>query len=142
MERSFPSGHASSAFAVAGVFLLAASTARGAVLPLLAAGAVAVSRIYVGAHYPADVAMGAFIGLAVAGIVTAALAQGAAAQDAWGKRWKGTVSPVAGVLYAGAGVFLLAFYRDLPGETRLPLTVAALLGLPVFFGIYSRISRR
>lgn len=64
LTTSFPSGHAASAGAfTAGV---------GAELPEIAlviaplAAAVAYSRVYVGAHYPADVAVGAAIGVGMA----------------------------------------------------------------------------
>lgn len=58
---SFPSAHASSAFAAARAFS-----------PLLPAGplyasatAMAVSRVYLGVHYPSDIAAGAVLGTAV-----------------------------------------------------------------------------
>lgn len=65
-STSFPSGHAAAAFAYA--------LGAGAELPaslgvplVLLAGAVGLSRVYVGVHYPADVVVGGVIGAAVAG---------------------------------------------------------------------------
>jgi membrane-associated phospholipid phosphatase len=61
--RSFPSGHTSQAFYLAAVLLehfhlgLAA-----AVILYVLAGMVAVTRMYIGAHYPRDVLAGAILG--------------------------------------------------------------------------------
>ena len=63
-DPSFPSDHATAAFAIAmsvGLY----DRRFGASLFALAA-VLAVSRVYVGTHYPSDVVVGAFIGVAVA----------------------------------------------------------------------------
>jgi undecaprenyl-diphosphatase len=57
---SFPSGHAASAFAVA-VALAGQGYGLGP-LALVLAGAIGISRVYLGAHYPLDVAVGAVLG--------------------------------------------------------------------------------
>lgn len=63
-DNAFPSGHAASSFACATLLALAAPR-LAAPLFLLAAG-IAVSRVYVGVHYPLDILGGAVLGVAVA----------------------------------------------------------------------------
>ncbi len=61
---SFPSSHTASAFAVA----IACASGMGPIAGVIAvawATLVGISRIYVGAHYPLDVTMGALLGSAV-----------------------------------------------------------------------------
>ncbi|MBD0349317.1 MAG: phosphatase PAP2 family protein [Thermoleophilia bacterium] len=60
---SLPSGHAASAFAAA--VLLAVLYPRLRAPALAVAALVALSRIYLGVHFPADVALGAAVGTAV-----------------------------------------------------------------------------
>jgi len=60
-EPSFPSDHATAAFAIAFSVLLVGR--RLGLVFVLAAVTIGMSRIFVGVHYPGDVAAGAFIGL-------------------------------------------------------------------------------
>jgi len=64
-DPSFPSDHATGAFALAfGIWLY--DRTIGTVM-LVLAGVLAFSRVYVGTHYPGDVVGGALMGIAVAG---------------------------------------------------------------------------
>jgi membrane-associated phospholipid phosphatase len=63
-DPSFPSGHATVAFACA--VMIALLVPRLAVPVLLLAAAIAFSRVYVGVHYPLDVLAGAALGAGLA----------------------------------------------------------------------------
>ena len=65
---SFPSGHAMVIFAIAA---LVAPYFKGwwKVLPWALAAAVCLSRVYLGAHFPLDVAAGAGLGLFIGGVL-------------------------------------------------------------------------
>lgn len=67
-DNSFPSDHASVAFAVA--FAVAGFYRRYGLMLVLGAAAVAIDRIFVGVHYPVDVASSLLVGLGAAGLVT------------------------------------------------------------------------
>jgi undecaprenyl-diphosphatase len=86
-DPSFPSDHATGAFAIA-LAVLAYDRVYGAVMLALAA-LIAFSRVYVGTHYPGDVAGG----LAVAGLVVALLVATPA------RRWIGSLAAVCGRLW-------------------------------------------
>ncbi|MEJ2633249.1 MAG: phosphatase PAP2 family protein [Acidihalobacter sp.] len=60
--RSFPSGHTTAIFTLAGVIALSLARSRWRWLLLAAAALVGVSRCAVGAHWPLDVLAGAFGG--------------------------------------------------------------------------------
>lgn len=60
---SFPSGHAATAFAVAGAIALLAPRLRWPVLGV--ASLIAFSRVYLGVHFWIDVLAGAALGLAI-----------------------------------------------------------------------------
>ena len=67
-DASFPSSHAATAFAAAGVVAMRYPALR---LPLLGlASVIAVSRVYLGVHYPLDVLAGACLGLGIAWLAT------------------------------------------------------------------------
>ncbi len=66
-NSSFPSGHATGAFALATVF--AHQYPKIAIPCYTAATGIALSRVYLGRHYPSDVLAGATIGFATAKLV-------------------------------------------------------------------------
>ena len=61
-DFSFPSGHSAAAFSAAGVFVRTLPKRFGIPL-LLFAIVIALSRLYVGVHYPSDVLCGVISGL-------------------------------------------------------------------------------
>lgn len=67
-DASFPSDHASATFAIAFAVLAFDAVAGGVFLFL--ALVISVGRLFIGAHYPGDVAAGLLVGLAAALIVT------------------------------------------------------------------------
>lgn len=94
---SFPSAHTATAFAGALAYSRLGLARR--VLYALA-GATAVSRPYLGLHYPSDVVAGAALGTAVAAAVSGGAVSGAAA----GAAVSGTaaVGAVSGAVVSGA----------------------------------------
>lgn len=68
-DPSFPSGHATSAFAAAGVVAALHPRLRAPVLVL--AALIALSRVYLGVHFSTDVIAGAALGLSIATVVVA-----------------------------------------------------------------------
>ena len=76
-SSSFPSGHAATAFAAAAAVGSLHPRLR---IPVFALAAlVALSRLYLGVHYPLDVAAGAALGLGTAWLLTRASARAARA---------------------------------------------------------------
>ena len=73
--NSFPSGHTTSAFALAAVLTFAVKNKNYSILFLLMAALVGYSRIYLGQHFMVDVLAGSVIGMFSAIIVEIFLAQ-------------------------------------------------------------------
>lgn len=67
-DSSFPSGHA--ADAVAGALMLSRASPAGLIVWWLLAAGIAYSRVYLGVHYPSDIAGSVLIGLACSALVT------------------------------------------------------------------------
>lgn len=69
-DYSFPSGHTCSSFAVAGSLLHSGKTWNALRIPaFVLAILISFSRLYVGAHYPSDVIVGAIIGLVGSAVI-------------------------------------------------------------------------
>ena len=66
-DYSFPSGHTSASFSIATT--IAFNIPRLSIIVLTIALVVGVSRVYLGVHYPTDVAAGIIIGIASALVV-------------------------------------------------------------------------
>ncbi len=66
-DASFPSDHSTVSFAIA-FAVIALDPFAGAIFLVIAA-IIAVGRLFIGAHYPSDVAMGLVIGLIAAGVI-------------------------------------------------------------------------
>ncbi|MER5785094.1 phosphatase PAP2 family protein [Streptomyces mobaraensis] len=74
-DWSFPSNHAAVAFAAAAALWVVDRVLAAGAVP--AAVMMAASRVWVGAHYPHDVAAGALVGVALAAPLTVSAARGA-----------------------------------------------------------------
>ena len=67
LDPSFPSDHATAAFAIA--ITLLAFGHRGKWLYLMGAILISISRVYLGLHYVSDIAGGAITGIVAVGLV-------------------------------------------------------------------------
>jgi glycosyltransferase involved in cell wall biosynthesis len=103
-ERSFPSGHATTAFAMAGILALGTRRRSVTTAALGAASVVALSRAVVGVHWPLDI-----LASAAGGWLAAAAGMALAA------RWPVGMRPAAQtaltLVFAGFAVLLIAGYN-------------------------------
>ena len=81
---SMPSGHAMTAFAAAVVLAAVAPRARWAFFGL--AAAIALSRVYLGVHFPSDIIVGAVLGAAIGAVAAWLLGRGERALAGWRTR--------------------------------------------------------
>ncbi len=89
-DPSMPSGHAFTSFTCA--IVLAGFAPRWRVPLLVYAGLVALTRPYLGVHYPSDVIVGACLGVALGLLLNAAFRTGCRMRAA---RRRGSVDPIA-----------------------------------------------
>lgn len=82
-SSSFPSGHATTSFACATVIAAAIHNRRARALPIVLAALIALSRAYVGVHYPLDLIGGAGLGTSI-GLVCVVSAR--ASEKRFGRR--------------------------------------------------------
>lgn len=81
---SFPSGHATLAFSTAMVLLLAYRRRTWSILALTGATLIALSRLYLGMHYPADLIGGAILGSASGAVAYGLIVARRAGSFNWG----------------------------------------------------------
>lgn len=73
-HHTFPSGHATAAFAVAGLYALGTASRAAAAIAIAIATLAALSRAVVGVHWPLDILAGAFGGW-LAALIAVAIAE-------------------------------------------------------------------
>ncbi|MBI5626501.1 MAG: phosphatase PAP2 family protein [Nitrosomonadales bacterium] len=136
--RSFPSGHTVTAFAgICTLLPIIPAAWRWGALTL--ATGIGFSRIGVGAHWPIDVAAGAFLGIA-AGMMGWRIAfwlqqKGLAENTFWKKFYQGLA--MLGLFFMAANVAYTPFYEFEHRAIRLGL-IGLCLTLALLFGYYQR----
>ena len=128
-ERSFPSGHATAAFAFAGVVALGLRRRRIALLAIAAASLAGVSRIVVGVHWPLDV-----LASVAGGWLCAALAIYCSRRWSWGLR--PGPQTVATIIFAAFAVLLVSGYHTGYTDAAAFLRMIGVLALASFAVTY------
>ncbi|MCB1199685.1 MAG: phosphatase PAP2 family protein [Leptospiraceae bacterium] len=128
-SRSFPSGHATAAFALARfVFQSPSNIIR--TLAILFGIAGSFSRVYTGVHFPADIVAGAFIGWVVVEICIRLIRvpeSKVLSMVPW-------ISNLAGI--SASLAFLFLYEESIPHVEFLTRPLAAVLGLYFFFRLF------
>ncbi len=123
-QSSFPSGHTTTIFTLAGVLCLHFRSQGLCLMLLLLAGGVGISRMVVGAHWPIDVLAGVFGGWLAAGFGTL-LAQ----------RWQAGLQPGVqrgfSLLLVILAAWLLLFHRTGDPDVAVFQRVIALFCLVI-----------
>jgi undecaprenyl-diphosphatase len=83
-DPSFPSDHTTVSFAIA--FAVLAFDLPAGVIFLVIAAIIGVGRLFIGAHYPSDVAAGIVVGLIAAGVVVRLLPRLVSTVVSWVER--------------------------------------------------------
>jgi membrane-associated phospholipid phosphatase len=128
---SFPSGHAAASFAVAAV--LARHFPRAAWLFYGAAGAVVVSRVARGSHFPTDVVVGLCLGLVVGSIMANSI-------RAWQTSVSRALINLTPYLVSSLGLLWIAVHP--PPDERMDLIMVGVGTVVMGVGIAGRLSRR
>ncbi len=132
---SFPSGHTATAFAAAAALRGAVPRARLWWWALLALAAlVGWSRIYVGVHWPLDVAGGAFLGWALGEAARGPLAPLVTRLEGWEPATERAVL-LLGLACAAELALLDPMLAHLPGFLRFVGAAGALACLALLFGV-------
>jgi membrane-associated phospholipid phosphatase len=117
--HSFPSGHATTAFALAGLAVLGFRLRVGGLVPVALAAVVAISRCAVGVHWPSDLLAGA-----LGGWLAAAAGLAVAVHLPFGSHAPSQTALALG--FSGCALALLAGYDTGYGETAFQDAIAGL----------------
>lgn len=134
-KGSFPSGHATTAFALAGVFALSLASHWLRALLLACAAVVAVSRSVVGAHWPMDILAGMLGGWLAAALGLWWAQQWHWGMSVWGRR-------ILTLLLLTAGVVLLSGHNTGYPEAMLLQQAIAVMALAAGLGAAVAVFRR
>lgn len=118
---SFPSGHSTTAFVAAAVFCAFVERRAWRIAALGLAAAVALSRVLLGAHWPADILAGAAGGW-LCGWLGVAIGRCLVWTDSTRARWG------AALVLLGAAVAMAFMKLETPDQAALRWLLAALMG--------------
>jgi membrane-associated phospholipid phosphatase len=134
VRNSFPSGHASMAFAMASVWSLTCRTGWVRLSLLFAASLVALSRVVVGVHWPLDVAVGAAVGWLIgwAGLLVAE-------RTPWGYRLKARRLTGGAMLVCGLVLFFpYCGFTSILWEQRTLAAILLLVGAREYAALFAK----